>query len=725
MARTPLVTEQFLLENFAKSDVRLFRTQAYLFEFLDRQCSTDDWLPFSIELPSRAELLAEVVNISSSPQTCGSESTAAIVTELNDSEWLAFPSIFRKKRPRDGSAETPQSSSRSSHSFYNTTLFVGDVNYKSSSSSTATDSGSGAGEDSPLNAAAGGLSQQTRFFIAIRREFVGSFHRSLPIGEQHLYEILREHRPCHLYMDVEQEYEHLDTLASSVSLVDLESSSVVGEEAVRTLTSCDLATCRVRPNHSALTTLLLSRLQQFLREKHETSLRDEEATVFPFISLDEADVFVLTSSSSWSTGNRVGSTDTPSTSAAAAKSKKFSQHFIIRLHRFLFRDPRDVGVLIREFVLWLSHLSIQCVETHQAFFFHAKPLFSSDRGIAHSGGAQSPSRVDSSPSTSETLVVPRRCIIDTSVYSRNRMFRCYGSSKLRKEAVLFFDDVFHQTDISSQVQRQFLKSSSSDGMMHHMSDTFPYSTATDETFLQTLASFVDTKDLNDEHVVLSLQDLTLAQDVEELRPVRTLQYHNSSSSSFAIAPSQSFHALPSPYPLLDAFMNAMLQVWGDVPNAEDQRRKTQTPHALQTTQVDLRTNNSLGGLQRKVTSWSVTSATAAAPLFIAYRVQGTKYCKHVNRPHRSNGIFFVVSIAQRTFVQRCYDPDCRGFESPPIQIPLTVALTDEPSSAVTTTTPQRNDDDCNKVSAPHDPVAEAEARAKQRHASNRTIVTLL
>ena len=30
-----LVTEQFLLDNFSKSDVRLFRTQAHLFQFLD------------------------------------------------------------------------------------------------------------------------------------------------------------------------------------------------------------------------------------------------------------------------------------------------------------------------------------------------------------------------------------------------------------------------------------------------------------------------------------------------------------------------------------------------------------------------------------------------------------------------------------------------------------------------------------------------------------------
>ena len=254
---------------------------------------------------------------------------------------------------------------------------------------------------------------------------------------------------CHFYMDVEQEYEHLTDFLHSFPTNEEKSLSVKN----RTLTTCDLSVCRVQPNHDRVATVLMDRLQRFLHEKHHNSVHNEEEVLFPKISLTDAEVIVLASTDHWT---RSLPSSAPSTSEDH-KKKKFSQHYVIRFNQLVFRDCRDVGVLVREFVLWLSHLSMQCDETHAALFFHAKPLFTSSyHKHQNATVASPPPLIEEGTDSSTTIVgplipleVPRRCIIDTAVYSRNRMFRCYGSAKL-KNAVLLFDTQFHQLEIESR-----------------------------------------------------------------------------------------------------------------------------------------------------------------------------------------------------------------------------------------------------------------------------------
>ncbi|OHT10575.1 hypothetical protein TRFO_20068 [Tritrichomonas foetus] len=50
-------------------------------------------------------------------------------------------------------------------------------------------------------------------------------------------------------------------------------------------------------------------------------------------------------------------------------------------------------------------------------------------------------------------------------------------------------------------------------------------------------------------------------------------------------------------------------------------------------------------------------------------VEGTKYCHKIGREHKSNHIYIVCKLAQGTIAQKCFDPDCRGFESDPVDIP--------------------------------------------------------
>jgi hypothetical protein len=60
---------------------------------------------------------------------------------------------------------------------------------------------------------------------------------------------------------------------------------------------------------------------------------------------------------------------------------------------------------------------------------------------------------------------------------------------------------------------------------------------------------------------------------------------------------------------------------------------------------------------------------------VTYQITGTKYCHRIGRHHKSNHIMFEVNLNQGYIVQKCWDPDCRGFKSSPFYIPHRSLLT--------------------------------------------------
>ncbi|CAF1245630.1 unnamed protein product [Adineta steineri] len=40
-----------------------------------------------------------------------------------------------------------------------------------------------------------------------------------------------------------------------------------------------------------------------------------------------------------------------------------------------------------------------------------------------------------------------------------------------------------------------------------------------------------------------------------------------------------------------------------------------------------------------------------------------RYCDNVGRPHKKNQVYFLVDPVNLVYYQRCYDPDCQGFQS--------------------------------------------------------------
>lgn len=96
-----------------------------------------------------------------------------------------------------------------------------------------------------------------------------------------------------------------------------------------------------------------------------------------------------------------------------------------------------------------------------------------------------------------------------------------------------------------------------------------------------------------------------------------------------------------------------------------------------------------GGTKGHLQSWTIygqpsavaSSSSAPSPggcnlpgLKIRYQVANNKFCKNVQRQHKSNGIQLEVDLVLRTVTQTCWDPECRGFRSAPINIPAPVKL---------------------------------------------------
>ena len=57
---------------------------------------------------------------------------------------------------------------------------------------------------------------------------------------------------------------------------------------------------------------------------------------------------------------------------------------------------------------------------------------------------------------------------------------------------------------------------------------------------------------------------------------------------------------------------------------------------------------------------------------IVYHILGNRYCHRIKRHHKSNQVMYEVNVNTGVMHQKCWDPDCRGYKSPSICIPVEV-----------------------------------------------------
>jgi hypothetical protein len=134
----------------------------------------------------------------------------------------------------------------------------------------------------------------------------------------------------------------------------------------------------------------------------------------------------------------------------------------------------------------------------------------------------------------------------------------------------------------------------------------------------------------------------------------------------------------SPFPSLDAFLRAHLAA----------RFPARPGRVRQATYLPPRPCEALdrGGRGRAPPPGRTRSGGGGT---VVFEIRGNRFCGNVGRWHRSNHVFYVASLPRRERVQtpeerdpgkplgwlyqKCHDPDCRGFRSEGVALPARVA----------------------------------------------------
>ncbi|KAH6566546.1 hypothetical protein BASA62_006643 [Batrachochytrium salamandrivorans] len=275
---------------------------------------------------------------------------------------------------------------------------------------------------------------------------------------------------------------------------------------------------------------------------------------------------------------------------------KFSRHLIMRVPGFAFQDNVHAGGFVARIVSDLTalrehYLDHQLKEPKQA---------SSLMGL-------------------DTLLPVDPCIflgfvfnaegavqffVDMGVYTRNRNFRLWRSSKLAKKVELVASPRCLITD-------------------------------DEQGFRKTLVSYVDSgaRFLSYSGNISKQSHCPNNQDLSHTNIAR---YNNSSTSSLCNAQLEECSFLSRSFPHLERFL-----LW----------------------KIDSLYPSTTRAFIRKTIY--IPSANQ-----VKFSIANNRYCHNIGREHQSNGVYYVFNLIDCLFFQRCYDPDCRHFQSKEFPFPL-------------------------------------------------------
>mmetsp|Transcript_16866 Transcript_16866/g.29817 ORF Transcript_16866/g.29817 Transcript_16866/m.29817 type:complete len:435 (-) Transcript_16866:171-1475(-) len=261
----------------------------------------------------------------------------------------------------------------------------------------------------------------------------------------------------------------------------------------------------------------------------------------------------------------------------SSSPKKFSRHLIVHLPGGrLFRNNRVCGHFVKQVVELIRDRLIVLDKNHELTTF-----------------------------------------VDLGVYTRNRAFRLYLSSKFGK--------------------RQVLEPSTT--------NTFPYDDTTPEQTLTLLESSLVCPQLQPGKQAPTL--LPFGEDITDATPLRSLSGPSSKPNASGLPiPGQRC----SPFPQVEkAVLDFVMQA--------------SKPH---------------GCLYPNVRAWSVTKSATdqSKTTHLTLHLAVNRFCHRIMRPHRSNNVLYIVDLQAGTFCQRCYDSDCAHWASSSWPIPETALRED-------------------------------------------------
>ena len=430
--------------------------------------------------------------------------------------------------------------------------------------------------------------QQTRYYVAMSIYLYETvWIRCIPLSYQHIYEIIRSvpSVPCTLYLDVEytdnSDITHLNHL--NTTCVELTNPICTSTSSYR---YCD-TTCKYTYQHELTQKVIIDELDTFLNKKYEHLYLAMNSNVIDYNASMILD--------SLPTKNKV------------------SQHYIIRLQNHtMFESSYDVGVLLKEFIQYLYIKAHNDPVVHQGLFYHYKiECFGTD--------------------LCNKYVL--KCVIDESVYSKNRAFRCIGSSKLGKESVLTLNQQFHYhlKLVNTQLSNKSIK----------------YNTI---------------MNLLDSHQLFGASLVTLDWDLYFKYLIcsnsKLFEWYNSYKFISKLTLISLTRANPSHYDLIDTKLRLPLQ-HKEINNKPLLKQFTllirdiATPHMHST---DSRRNFIEAS---KLVQLDDTGHK------ILCNIRGTRYCRNINREHKSNNVYYIIHLYNHTWIQQCYDLDCKSLRQEP------------------------------------------------------------
>ncbi|KAG7366259.1 DNA primase [Nitzschia inconspicua] len=410
---------------------------------------------------------------------------------------------------------------------------------------------------------------------------------------RHLYEVIREDTPCRLYFDLEFSKECNPELAenSSQLLQELQGELV---EDLKTHYNLPLESSQIINLDSSNDSKFSRHWIVHLREGHDRSQNDKEED---------------------------NSTDQNNVDDVSQSGKELVNQEV------LFRDAQTVGRFVKRLVSRLAE----------------------ERAVE--GG----DFVKRCPMLSKYLFVRTKdadkptCFIDLGVYTRNRLFRCLGSSKFGKGATL---QAILQEENETSLQHYFplnlppnkkleLSQSSQPMSMKDFvaaNDWEPHATALADSLVVPLQAWP--LDENRDKLEHSKPPTRVLEVLDELYggiTAGTLLGTSKGNSNYSVkahrpAPTIHMARQGSRLPTLDKFVHEVLAV--------------------------------RGGTQGSIRAWSIEYGHRDLPLSITYQIQKNRFCELIGRSHKSNNIFWTIDLTSWSCIQGCHDRDCYGRGSP-------------------------------------------------------------
>ncbi|KAI9360816.1 hypothetical protein DFJ73DRAFT_59732 [Zopfochytrium polystomum] len=295
----------------------------------------------------------------------------------------------------------------------------------------------------------------------------------------------------------------------------------------------------------------------------------------------------------------------------SSSTEKFSRHLVVRIPNALWKNNAHIGRFV-------DHL---CLQVRLRFDELGKQENRSAEEAAELEDLSNLFVATDREQSEKTL------FIDTGVYTRNRNFRMFLSTKIGKSSFLVPSQecgTWHQMLLERTIPREELDPAHLLEM-----DKEPRS----ETSALWRAYW--------------LNSLVVGYSRQNTQCPLFLEWGGAGASIDTLAPPRSLHSVEG---------RRMQQTSEPDAIADFISEWIFNNHTNKTGNIVVRPIDGYGGDGVRV-----------------YGITGTRYCERIRREHRSNGIYYVVELETGIARQKCHDPDCRNFQSSGIKLPTSTA----------------------------------------------------